>query len=60
MTRSRAWGPFLEIETVTTADESGLTVQAQLDTWANSLGVKLERVTETYDSLVRLAQHHSA
>lgn len=53
-------GPFLEIETVTTADESGLAIQAQLDAWANDLGVKLERVTDTYDSLVRLAQHHSA
>lgn len=52
-------GPFLEIETVTTADESGLAIQAQLDEWANNLGVKLERVTDTYDSLVRLAQHHS-
>ncbi|NVI91490.1 class IV adenylate cyclase [Actinomadura sp. BRA 177] len=53
-------GPFLEIEAVTTADESGLAIQAQLDAWANNLGVKLERVTDTYDSLVRLAQHHSA
>ncbi|MFS2291087.1 hypothetical protein [Actinomadura hallensis] len=44
---------------MTAADESGLAVQAQLDTWANSLGVKLERVTDTYDSLVRQAQHHS-
>lgn len=53
-------GPFLEIETVTTADESGLAVQAQLDEWANNLGAKLERVTDTYDSLVRLARGHSA
>lgn len=53
-------GPFLEIETVTAADESGMAVQAQLDAWANSLGVKLERVTDTYDSLVQLAQQHSA
>jgi len=53
-------GPFLEIETVTTADEPGLAVQAQLDAWATSLGVKLERVTDTYDSLVRLAQHPGA
>lgn len=50
-------GPFLEIETVTTADEPGLAVQAQLDAWATGLGVKLERVTDTYDSLVWLAQH---
>jgi adenylate cyclase class 2 len=52
-------GPFLEIETVTTADESGLAIQARLDAWANGLGVKLERVTDTYDSLVRLAQHQN-
>ncbi|MWA02715.1 CYTH domain-containing protein [Actinomadura sp. LD22] len=52
-------GPFLEIETVTAADEPGLAVQAQLDAWATGLGVKLERVTDTYDSLVRLAQQHS-
>ncbi len=31
-------GPFLEIEAVTTADESGLAIQAQLDAWANNLG----------------------
>ncbi|MFF5264479.1 class IV adenylate cyclase [Actinomadura viridis] len=53
-------GPFLEIETVASADESGLAAQAQLAAWANGLGVKLERVTDTYDSLVRLVQDQRA
>ncbi|MFD0856707.1 class IV adenylate cyclase [Actinomadura adrarensis] len=53
-------GMFLEVETVTAAGESGLAVQAGLDAWVNGLSVKLERVTDTYDSLVRLAQHQRA
>jgi adenylate cyclase class 2 len=48
-------GSFLEIEHVITADEDGPAVQAQLDTFAQSLGVDLERTTDTYDSLVRAA-----
>jgi len=31
-------------------------VQAELDAFARSLGVQLERTTDTYDSLVRAAQ----
>ncbi|WP_084965910.1 class IV adenylate cyclase [Thermoactinospora rubra] len=48
-------GLFLELETVVTAAESGTAAQARLDRFARSLGVRLERVVETYDSLVRQA-----
>jgi adenylate cyclase class 2 len=46
-------GVFLEIERVIQAGESGAAVQAELDGFARSLGVPLERTTDTYDSLVR-------
>lgn len=49
-------GAFFEIETILDDGESGTTAQVRLDAWANALGVKLERVTETYDSLVRMSQ----
>lgn len=48
-------GVFLEIEQVIGPGRSGLTLQAELDTFARSLGVQLERTTETYDSLIRAA-----
>ena len=48
-------GAFLEIERVIPPGESGATVQAELDTFARSLGVPLERTTDTYDSLIRVA-----
>ncbi|MFI9591414.1 hypothetical protein [Nonomuraea sp. NPDC052265] len=37
------------------AQESGADVQVELDAWARSLGVALERTSDTYDSLVRSA-----
>jgi adenylate cyclase class 2 len=49
-------GTFLEIERVIGPGQSGETVQAELDAFACSLGVALERTTETYDSLVRAAR----
>lgn len=52
-------GSFMEIEAVVSAAEPGLAVQTRLDAWVAGLGVKLERVTDTYDSLVRSAQHHA-
>ncbi|WP_214110441.1 class IV adenylate cyclase [Acrocarpospora catenulata] len=48
-------GVFLEIETVLDMNESGTAAQERLDTFARSLGVELERTTDTYDSLVRAA-----
>ena len=48
-------GAFLEIEKVIGPGQSGAVVQAELDAFARSLGVDLERTTETYDSLVRAA-----
>lgn len=48
-------GTFLEIERVIAEGEDGLTVQAELDAFAQALGVPLERTGDTYDSLVRAA-----
>ncbi|HEX4814447.1 MAG TPA: class IV adenylate cyclase [Nonomuraea sp.] len=48
-------GVFMEIERTVTGDSSGAAVQAELDAWARSLGVELERTSDTYDSLVRAA-----
>jgi len=48
-------GTFLEIERVIGPGRAGEAVQAELDAFARSLGVELERTTETYDSLVRSA-----
>jgi adenylate cyclase class 2 len=48
-------GLFLEPETLVGADESGPAAQSRLDTFARALGVELERVSDTYDSLVRQA-----
>ncbi|RZU53881.1 adenylate cyclase class 2 [Krasilnikovia cinnamomea] len=46
-------GTFLEIEKVIGPSESGLAVQAELDGFARSFGVALDRTDDTYDSLVR-------
>lgn len=48
-------GAFLEVEKVIGPGQSGAVVQAELDGFARSLGVELERTTETYDSLIRAA-----
>jgi adenylate cyclase, class 2 len=48
-------GAFLEIEKVIGSGQPGETVQAELQTFACSLGVELERTTDTYDSLIRAA-----
>lgn len=48
-------GVFLEIERMVGGGESGVAVQAELDAFARTLGVDLERTTDTYDSLVRAA-----
>jgi adenylate cyclase, class 2 len=48
-------GAFLEIERVIPLGYSGEAVQAELDGFARSLGVPLERTTDTYDSLIRTA-----
>jgi adenylate cyclase class 2 len=48
-------GAFLEVEKVIGPGQPGGAVQAELDAFARSLDVSLERTTETYDSLVRAA-----
>ncbi|GAB3799668.1 class IV adenylate cyclase [Micromonospora zhanjiangensis] len=49
-------GSFLEIEALVSDKRSGVEVQRELDEFARSLGVDLERSTDTYDSLVHSAQ----
>jgi adenylate cyclase, class 2 len=49
-------GVFLEIERVSPTGRNGLEAQAELDRFAQGLRVELDRVTDTYDSLVRAAQ----
>jgi adenylate cyclase class 2 len=46
-------GAYLEIERAIPPGRSGEAVQAELDAFACSLGVELERTTDTYDSLLR-------
>lgn len=48
-------GAFLEIEKVIGPGRSGEAIQAELHAFATSLGVGLERTTDTYDSLIRAA-----
>lgn len=48
-------GAFIEIEKLASEAESGTAAQAELDRFARSLGVELQRTTDTYDSLVRAA-----
>ncbi|MEV4704512.1 CYTH domain-containing protein [Actinoplanes sp. NPDC049316] len=49
-------GTFLELEAMIRADESGYAVQDRLDQLVRSLGVPVQRVTDTYDSLIRAAR----
>ncbi len=46
-------GSFFEVKKVLMAADHPTAIQDQLDAFARSLGVALERVTDTYDSLVR-------
>ncbi|WP_328850533.1 CYTH domain-containing protein [Micromonospora globbae] len=46
-------GTFFEIEAMVSGDRPACEVQQELDAFARSLGVELERSTETYDSLLR-------
>ena len=46
-------GTFVEVERVISSAESGEHVQAGLDALVRSLGVSVQRVTDTYDSLLR-------
>ncbi len=48
-------GLFFEVEKVLVAADHPTAIQDQLDAFARSLGVALERVTDTYDSLIRAA-----
>lgn len=48
-------GAFLEIEKIIGPGQSSESVQAELHTFACSLGVELERMADTYDSLIRAA-----
>jgi adenylate cyclase class 2 len=48
-------GVFIEFECTALAGESGILAQQRLDALARSLGVDLQRVSDTYDSLVRAA-----
>ncbi|MEQ4306208.1 class IV adenylate cyclase [Plantactinospora sp. B6F1] len=49
-------GAFLEIERIVPPGEAGERVQAELDRFAVTLGVPLQRTRDTYDSLIRAAQ----
>lgn len=46
-------GVFVEVERMVADSESGELVQASLDEQVRSLGVPVDRVTQTYDSLLR-------
>jgi len=46
-------GCFFEVETLAGAGSAGLSKQAEMHRFVDQLGVELERVTSTYDSLVR-------
>ncbi|MER5703837.1 CYTH domain-containing protein [Micromonospora sp. NPDC002296] len=48
-------GAFFEIEAMISGDRPAAEVQQDLDRFARSLRVELERSTETYDSLIRAA-----
>ncbi|MFI6132601.1 class IV adenylate cyclase [Micromonospora sp. NPDC051141] len=48
-------GAFFEIEAMVGDGRAATQVQAELDRFARSLGVELERSTATYDSLIRAA-----
>ncbi|MEU7906376.1 CYTH domain-containing protein [Actinoplanes sp. NPDC049118] len=46
-------GTFVEVECVVSCADSGERVQAELDALVRSLGVPVQRVTDTYDTLIR-------
>ncbi|WP_117211128.1 class IV adenylate cyclase [Allorhizocola rhizosphaerae] len=46
-------GGFLEVEQLVPITESGLATQRRLDEFVMSLGVPVQRTTDTYDSLIR-------
>ena len=46
-------GAFVEVERMVNSAESGEQVQAGLDAIVRSLGMPMQRVTETYDTLIR-------
>ena len=48
-------GPLRRAGAVTSKHESGTAVQDELNAFARSFGVELERTRDTYDSLVRAA-----
>ncbi|WP_028193355.1 class IV adenylate cyclase [Salinispora pacifica] len=48
-------GTFLELETMADDQESGADAQERLHVQATSLGIAMERVGQTYDSLLRAA-----
>ena len=48
-------GVFLEVEQLVPYGESGEAAQRRLDGFGRSLGVRLQRITDTYDSLIRAA-----
>lgn len=48
-------GLFVEFEKLVSDAEAGTVAQDELDRFARSLGVALQRTTDTYDSLVRAA-----
>ncbi|WP_431896017.1 class IV adenylate cyclase [Micromonospora haikouensis] len=49
-------GAFVEIERIVTDGVAGERIQAELDRFAATLDVSLERTTDTYDSLIRAAR----
>ncbi|WP_428962195.1 class IV adenylate cyclase [Micromonospora fluostatini] len=49
-------GVFVEVEALVAAGGSGEATQERLHGWVCSWGVPVERVTETYDSLLRAGQ----
>ncbi|WP_331461334.1 class IV adenylate cyclase [Micromonospora tarapacensis] len=49
-------GAFVEIERIVTDGEAGERIQADLNRFAATLDVSLERTTDTYDSLIRAAR----
>jgi adenylate cyclase, class 2 len=48
-------GLFLEVERVVSAEDDGLKIQSELDDFVASINLRTERLSETYDSLVRSA-----
>jgi adenylate cyclase class 2 len=49
-------GAFLEVERLVAPHESGEAAQRHFDEFVRSWGVRVERTTDTYDSLIRAAQ----